>query len=197
MTLAAILQPRTSVSPNRPGDALAPLPAGAGGDRITQRLAAGTIVLLRDSESERSYAMSLAHNIEAFTLERLESLASGPAVLVLTPSLIRRWGLRHDQSVDAVSGIGVGGSTADRARTMRVAASLAPSSMLTSPGHVTIYGELDAVTGLGLRLARMSTENGDEALALSPIRAGDGTYLMPDLVAQDARLAHLPLALTS
>jgi hypothetical protein len=195
--MAATRQPCESVSPKRPGRALGPMSTGLVRNQITQRLSAGTIVLLRDSETERSYAMSLAQNIETFTLERLESLASRPAVLVLAASLIGRWGLRHEQSVDAVRGIGTGGSTADRARTMRVAASMAPSSMLRSPGHVTIHGELDLVSELGLRLAWTSARTGGEALALSPLCAPDGTYLMPHLVAQDARLAHLPLAFTA
>jgi hypothetical protein len=165
--------------------------------QITRRLSTGTIILLRDSETERSYAMSLAQNIEAFTLERLESLASRPAALVLGASLIHRWGLRHGQSVDAVRGIGAGCSTADRARTMRVAASMAPISMLRSPGHVSIHSELDDVTELGFGLAWTRAKPGGEAFVLSPLCARAGTYLAPQVVAQDVRLAHLPLIFTS
>jgi hypothetical protein len=195
--MAGTRQPCESVSRHRPGHALGPISTGVVRNQITQRLSAGTIVLLRDSETERSYAMSLAQNIDAFTLERLESLASRPAVLVLAAPLIGRWGLRHEQSVDAVRGIGAGGSTADRARTMRVAASMASSSMLRSPGHVTIHGETDLVSELGLRLAMTSARTGQVALALSPLWAPDGAYLMPHVIAQDANLAHLPLAFTA
>jgi hypothetical protein len=165
-------------------------------NQIAQRLSAGTIVLLRDSETGRTYAMSLAQNIEAFTLERLESLASRPAALVLGASLIRRWGLRHGQSVDAVRGIGAGCSTADRARTMRVAASMAPISMLSSPGHVLIHSDLDDVIELGFRLASTRAKPGAEAFVLAPLCAPAGTQLAPQVVAQDIRLAHLPLVVT-
>jgi hypothetical protein len=196
MTTWATHRPLESVAPIELCHAPDRLPTAVIRNQIAQRLSAGTIVLLRDSETGRSYAMSLAQNIEAFTLERLESLASQPAALVLGASLIRRWDLRHGQSVDAVRGIGVGCSTADRARTMRVAASMAPISMLRSPGHVSIHNELDDVIELGFRLAWTRANPGAEAFVLSPLCAPAGTYLAPHVVAQDVRLAHLPLIFT-
>jgi 3,4-dihydroxy-2-butanone 4-phosphate synthase len=137
----------------------------------------------------------LAERIEAFTLERLESLAMQPARLVLGAQLAHHWDLRSGQTIDAKRGIYDGHSAADRARTMRVAASGAPSSALSSPGKVVIETAINDASRLCLEFA---TSGGRRpALAVAALCTDDGRYVTADEVARDRRLSHLALGVAS
>jgi 3,4-dihydroxy-2-butanone 4-phosphate synthase len=164
-------------------------PVKCGSAAARRALSIGTVVLVQDASTAVTFAVASAGRIDTFTLERLESLAGQPARLVLGSQLARHWQLRDRQSVDATRGIDAGLTVADRARTMRVAASLAPRSELTSPGHVVIETPADAAAALGLELARR--QGGNAAIAIAAISDDEGRSVPAQALREDLSLSHL------
>jgi 3,4-dihydroxy 2-butanone 4-phosphate synthase/GTP cyclohydrolase II len=178
-------------------------------EQATARFAERDLVLVGDEHDDAIFLACPADGVDASRLERLHELGRGMVVLGLSEPAARRlalpppWrgpGRPRDIAltapIDARSGLEVGWSLTDRARTMRVAADPSSrSSDLTIPGHVfpaLIEERPDSVATAALELARLSGRAPAVALCAVVDRQGRAASLRDALA--DEQLGRLTVA---
>jgi 3,4-dihydroxy-2-butanone 4-phosphate synthase len=163
---------------------------------VLARFAASGSVLIGDPRADRAVLAVRADNATAFTVEQLDALAGSPVVLALADDLAVRLGLADAASVDAAFGIGDGRSAADRARTLRAAASpRARAQDLVTPGHVQLVrDEAWARNAAGAAVALAGASGRRPAAALALLVDEAGNPVAPADARRLPQLAHVPFA---
>ena len=182
-------------------------------DRAAEAFAAGAPVLVGDPGDPVVFVAADARTIDAEGLGRIHALSGGMTALGITDARAEQLALQPltrpgapvagvraalalTAPIDASHGIRGGWSLRDRAHTMRIAADpLSSPEHLSVPGHVhaaPIGASATPAAEASLELARAI--QGEPAVALGPLTAGDGGPVPLQQALSVAALAQLPRA---
>lgn len=164
-------------------------------DRLIEVVARGGLALVADAGDQSAAVIALAARAAEFEVQRIEQLTGSQCQLLLDAELIASIDARAGTSIDARAGAGDPGSAADRARTMRLAASgRATPGAFIRPGHVPVVAiAASGAARFALELARDGNLCG--ALVIAGVNGPDGRPIELHELPDHPELNHLPFAL--